>query len=490
MRLSGERVLTVPPLSLRRETGDGGREEDLPTTLDSRLPSPVSSTSEAVRLFVERAQAAQHDFTLAGENAAAVAEICIRLDGLPLAIELAAARVATLPPPTLLARMERRLPLLTSGARDARPASRRCAPPSPGATTSCLPRSRRSSVVCRLRRRLRAGCSGVRRRPGGQAARRQGRERQEDEPADSSLPPCRLAASPPSVLDGLTALIERSLVGRVPLAVAEPRYAMLNTIREFGLEQLAAGGEEAAIRDAHAAYYLALAAEAESHLTGPDQVAWLDRIERELPNVRAALIWLRVRGRAEEGLRFAAAPGRFWWRRGYLSEGRTWLDAFLALPSPRRRLARGCARYSSPATPRPGRRTWSRRPPGTARRRRWPARPATIGGWQWRCYGLASDAVDRGAPAEASPLLAESASRFRDVGDAWGWALVRSKEGNAALAKGDHARASVCFEEALTVFRERQDGRFVAGVLDGLGQLALTLGDSRRRAAPMPSPWH
>jgi DNA-binding CsgD family transcriptional regulator len=252
---------------------------------------------------------------------------------------------------------------------------------------------------------------------------------------------------------------------------------MLETIREFGLEQLAARGEETAARDAHAAYLLALATEAEPHLIGPDQVAWLERIERELPNVRDALGWLLVQGRAEDGLRLAAAPGRFWWRRGYLGEGRFWLDAFLALPS-----SGGATSVRVRALLVAGDiAAWQKdREQAAARHGEAAALARTLGdtwGLAMALYGLGSDSVDQDVPAEAAPFLAESVALFNEIGDTWGAALARGKQGDAALALGDHDGAAACLEEALAVFRERQDGRFVAGVLDGLGQLALTRGD-------------
>ena len=263
-----------------------------------------------------------------------------------------------------------------------------------------------------------------------------------------------------------------------------PRFEMLETIREFALEHLAASGDAESAHDAHADYFLALAAEAEPHLIGPDQLAWLDLLEQELPNLRAALGWLRVRGRIAEGLRLATAPGRFWWRRGFLSEGRTWLDSFLALPE-----VEGVSLVRIRALIVAGDiAAWQKDNEHALSRHGEAAALARSLGDAWgvamALYGLGSDAVDREELPQAEPLLAESLAHFRAIGDTWGAALARSKQGILALAQGDHVRADVYLKEALAVFRERQDWRFVAGVLDELGHLALARGDGRsaRRA--------
>ena len=251
LRVSGEHEHPVPPL----DAGSAGRRT---------RPSTASPQSEAVRLFVERAQAVRADFALTAENAAAVAAICRRLDGLPLAIELAAARVKVLPPAALLARLERRLPLLTGGRpRPARRGSRRCATPSPGATTCSPPRSRRSSAASPS-----SSAASRWRRP-RRSARRDGDVRRSTSWRGSPRWSTRACCSEEDGPDG------------------EPRYLMLETVREFGLERLAASGEEAAIRAAHAAYCLALA-------------------ERTAPLVRGR----RRRGASRAGARARQPAGR------------------------------------------------------------------------------------------------------------------------------------------------------------------------------------
>jgi non-specific serine/threonine protein kinase len=443
LRLSGEHVFVVPPLPL----------PDL-----DRLPSPDGlNEAPAVRLFVERARAARDGFALSAANAAAVARCCHRLDGLPLAIELAAARVSHLSTSEILARLERRLPLLTGGPED-QPVRLRTMRAAIAWSYHLLAEDEQL-----LFRRLAVIASGF-----------------TLEAAQAVAQP----EAPEGVLDLLSSLVDRSLLSRAEDAGGRSRFAMLETLREFGVEQLAARGEEEAARDAHAAYVLALAERAEPHLFGPDQVAWLDRLEAELPDVRAALGWLRARGSAAEGLRLAVAPGRFWWRRGYLSEGRAWLKSFLGLPavggaSPDRVRALVLAGDLA-AWQKDGEQAVAKHEAAAALAR------ALGDGWglAMALHGLGSDAIDRGEWARAEPLLAEGFDLFRDLGDPWGAALVRCQQGLVAQAQGDHERAAACFEEALGAFRERQDWRYVAAALSHLGKLALERGDERgaRRA--------
>jgi non-specific serine/threonine protein kinase len=438
LRLSGEHDFVVPPLALPDLEG-------LPL-LDCLNEAP------AVRLFVERARAARADFALTAETAAAVVRICHRLDGLPLAIELAAARLSHLSTSEILARLGRRLPLLTGGPQD-QPARRRTMRAAIAWSYDLL-----ASDEQALFRRLSVFAGRF------------------------TLDAAQTVAgpkAPDSTLDLLSSLIDKSLLGREEGAGGGSRFAVLETMREFGWEQLVASGEEEAACDAHAAYILALAERAEPHLFGPDQTAWLDRLEAELPDVRAALGWLRARGRAEEGLCLAAAPGRFWWRRGYVSEGRGWLAAFLALPeaggaSPVRVRALLLAADLA---------AWQQE---NEQALAWDGEAAALArdlgdevGLAMALKALGCDAIDRGCPERAVLLLEESFARFRDQGERFQAARVQAVQATAALAQGDHARAAAYLEPALAVFRDRQDGRLIADALEGLGLVALARGDEQ-----------
>jgi non-specific serine/threonine protein kinase len=299
LHLAGEQEFPVPPLSV-------------PTA-----PRPLSieeiARSEAVALFVQRARAADPAFALTEENAVAVAEVCARLDGLPLAIELSAARTKVLPPAALLARLERRLPLLTGGPWDT-PTRHRTMRDAIAWSYDLLSPEERTLI-----RRLAVFVGGFTL----DAAEAVGGAKAADD------------SSPLSVLDGLAALVDHSFLRRVDLPQGEPRFRMLETIREFAGEQLAASGEAPATRRAHATFFLALAeqADTEAALYGPEQGRWLDRLEADHPNLRAALSWAIAQLDEETSLRLAASLWLFWYVRGHSSEGRRWLERALALGS-------------------------------------------------------------------------------------------------------------------------------------------------------------
>ena len=301
LRVRSEQEYPVSPLALPDAEGTAELEEL------ARVP--------AVALFVARASASDPRFTLTEENAAAVAAICRQLDGLPLAIELAAARTRLLPPPALLARLERRLPLLTGGARDL-PARQRTLRDTIAWSHDLLAEPERV-----LFRRL-----GV--FAGGWTL-----EAAEDvTAAASSLADGGDAARADDVLAGTDALVGQSLVLRDARG-PEPRYAMLQTIREFSCEQLAAAGEDRLLRQAHAKFFLALAEEdAGPPLPGnqPDG-DWIGRLERDEDNLRAALSWLLEERAGEHALRLAVAAARYWSARRAWAEERSWLERVLAL---------------------------------------------------------------------------------------------------------------------------------------------------------------
>jgi predicted ATPase/transcriptional regulator with XRE-family HTH domain len=285
-------------------------EHDLPL---SPLPFPSGNdagsvtqiaTVDAVRLFLDRAQAARPDFVLTERNAATVADICARLDGLPLAIELAAARVGHLPLPAILQRLEQRLAFLTGGAHD-KPDRLRTLRNAMTWSYDLLHADEQ-----RLFRGLSVFQGGITLDAVETLAREMG-------------------AAQGNVLDQVASLVDKSLV-QLDETTDEPRYRMLETIREFGVEQLAVRDEAEAIRQAHATYFLALAERAAPAWWGPDPGVWLDRLETEHDNLRAALAWACDHGHVATAYRLAIALHWFWRLRGPVSEGRRWIETLLA----------------------------------------------------------------------------------------------------------------------------------------------------------------
>ena len=294
LRVGGEQEFPVPPLSL-----PASGEAD-----------PVRAMeSEAVQLFVERAMAVRPDFTLTAENAAPIAEIVRRLDGLPLAIELAAARTRLLSPAAMARRLDDRLGLLSSGGRDAPDRQQTLR----GAISWSWDLLSPDEQQLLARLGVFAGGGGF----------------------DLAEEVCALPADahPPSVLEGLERLAEQSLVRIVEDAHGDQRFTMLETIREYALERLTGSGEAHAVRARHAAAYLAFLRRLGPE--GPaldDRGGRLDRIEEEHDNVRAALDFLVAAGDTTGAASTAFAAWRFWQMRGHLVEGRTRLDVVLAMP--------------------------------------------------------------------------------------------------------------------------------------------------------------
>ena len=260
----------------------------------------------AVALFVQRAVAAKPDFELNRENANAVAEICARLDGLPLAIELAAARVKVLSPSSLLTRLESRLQVLTGGARDL-PQRQQTLRAAMDWSFDLL-----SPAEQRLFRRLSVFVGGC---------TLESAEAVCDTKGDLDL----------DLLDGMASMVDKSLLQQAEQANGESRFAMLETIREYAVEKLEASGEKAQTKRAHAAYCLVLAEEDASEQGGVKGAERLESFALEHDNIRAALEWLTETGDAEWGLRLGAALFRFWETREYLAEGRDSLGKLLKL---------------------------------------------------------------------------------------------------------------------------------------------------------------
>ncbi len=415
LRLRIEHEFPVPPLALPDR---------------QRLP-PIEALSqvEAVALFVERALAVKPDFAVTRENAPAVAEICHCLDGLPLAIELAAARVKLLPPEAMLGRLEHRLQFLTGGAHDL-PARQQTLRSTIQWSYDLLGAGeqqlfRRLSVFvggCTLEATeavVRSQGSGV----GGQ---------------ESQL---RLEGE---VLDELASLIDKNLLRQAAQGQGgrEPRYGMLETIREFGLEALAASGEEEAIRRRHASFFLALSERIEQKLKRPEQAEWLDQLEQEHDNLRAALEWSQTAlGGTQLGLHLVGTLGWFWEVRGHLSEGRRRLAAVLSRPE---------------ATEQ------------TVLR-------ARALGWAGRL------ALFQGDDAAARPLYEQALMIWRELKDKRGISISLVGLGTLALNRGDFAEARTLHEKGLAIRRELGDKWGIAGVLNAFG-LALGCAGEHERA--------
>jgi predicted ATPase/class 3 adenylate cyclase len=442
LHISGEFELPIPPLALPSVAG--------PLRLDDAL------ASEAVRLFVDRARAVQKTFALTEDNAEAVVAICRRLDGLPLAIELAAARVRLLPPKAILARLDSRLNLLTGGGRD-RPERQQTLRNAIAWSHDLLDHPEQT-----LFRRL-AVFAGGWTLDAAESVVRFGR-----------------ADPPHSVFDGLDVLHDTSLVrlgestGRD--GATEPRFSMLQTIQEFATEQLAASGELARVQENHASWFADLAIAAEPHLPGPSAVSWLDRLESDHDNLRAALNWLRARGDGERAVTVAAALWRFWWLRGHVSEGRKQIEAALAVGGAAAAAERAAAldgagvlaetqgdydraealhRESLALSRERGDQT------GTAR---------ALG-------NLGVVAFDRGDDDQAAALLEESLALAREVGDQLLVATALNDLGIVAHKRRDLERAELLYQESLALRRRIGSGSEIARTLNNLGGVAFDRGN-------------
>jgi predicted ATPase/DNA-binding CsgD family transcriptional regulator len=439
LRIRGEREFPLPPL-------------DTPKA-DLSLDENELAAMPAVALFVERAGECQPDFALTAENAADVAAICRRLDGLPLAIELAATRIKILPPAALLARLEPRLPLLSGGGRDL-PARQRTMRDSVAWSYDLLSPAEQAAF-----RRL---CVFV----GGFTI----------EGAEAIVERC----GTPSVLDLLASLVDKGLVRR-SAGSGEPRFAMLETIREYGLERLEAETERETAHRRHAAYFLTVAERAEPRLRGPDQALWSARLETEHDNLRAALAWLLAEvDRAEDALRLGGALHWFWYLRGHHREGLRWLEASVAFSredapsSARVRALAGAGLFASHLADYPRSR---------ARLRESLAIGRTLGNASDVAYALhilAFSELLHMNHEELQAIAEESVSLFRLAGDRWGVANALCLLGMVLIVSRDPAAAAAPLDESLTLARELGDTRGIARALHYTGEVARFLGDDER----------
>ncbi|HEY7036482.1 MAG TPA: LuxR C-terminal-related transcriptional regulator [Thermomicrobiales bacterium] len=478
LRLSVEREFSVGPLTL--------------PDLGMVLPLGELAAGAAVRLFVERALAVQPDFELTPENAVAVAEICHRVDGLPLAIELAAVRVKVLPPPWLLARLERRLPLLTGGGRDL--------PTRLQTMRDAIAWSHDLLTVEEqaLFRRLAVFVGGCTLEAAKAVADGDGwRESQ-------------------AVLDGLARLADHNLIRTVIDAGGEPRYLMLETIREFGLDLLVESGEAGETRRCHAEWCLALAEEAAAALNGPRDRWWRERLTGERANFRAALAFLAESGLAESGLRLGTALLWFWHPEGHLTEGRGWLERFLTMSgasdATRARaqfaagmLARAQGDHARAVVLAAESLTLARQvgEAGDAARALW------LLGQVARTYGLIEArlaletalALSRrsgddlwtailllvmGMPDGqfTQPAMYSQRARelFRSVGSAGGMALADLNLAFVARDDGDLERAARLFHDTLSTLWHEDQHRHLPDTLQGVAELARLAGQPARAA--------
>jgi predicted ATPase len=475
LRIYGEHEYAISPLAL-------------PSS--SRLP-PTSTLLDydAIRLFVERAQWVQSDFALSSENADAVVAICRRLDGLPLAIELAAARIRMVPPAALLDRLSNRLKLLTGGARDL-PERQQTLRAAIAWSYDLLSEPEKT-----LHRRLTVFVDGFNLAAAEAVATRN---------LDLDL------------FDGLETLTSQSLL-RQAEADGDARFYLLETIREFGQEQLAASGERDEIERAHAAYFRRLAEDAEPRLVTAQSKEWLDRLDRDHDNLRAALSWFADHD-GEGGLRLATSLREFWTTRGNQVEARRWLERFLAAAPSQTRLRSQALQtlariiVTTPESPElleealaieralgdkvgiartlallgRGRlllQDYERARPNVAEAL---ALANETGDKRARASALREQAMleqTDGRNPEAERLLAEALELERQIGDPHEITRALGLLGNLARLRGDYARAEQLFEEAEAITRRIGDRPLLAWAQYSLGNLVRIRGDLARARA-------
>src|SRR6266487_3758364 len=446
LHLGAEHIFLVPPLALPNPTGLPGEEHQ--------------ADSAAMALFVQRAQALLPRFQLTPANAQDVAEICVRLDGLPLAIELAAARIRLLPPQALLARLSRRLQVLTGGARTL--------PERQQTLRNTLKWSYDLLDIQeqQLFRWLSVFVGGW----SLEAA---------EAVAHAGQPPDPVSVS---VLDGVASLLDKSLLLQVEWESEEPRLLMLETVREYGLECLASSGEMELTRQAHATYYLQLSEQAEPELRGAQQAMWFNRLEAEHDNFRAALSWAVENGEGEIGLRLVGALWRFWMVRGYFTVGRGWLERVLE------RSSDAAPALQAKAFTGAGSIAWAQG--NYQQAQRWHQQALALyravgdkPGIAFALNNLGNQAQYQGDYERARALLQESLALYRELGDQWGIAIVLGSLGVGEAWQGDYERARALFEENLALCRELQAKVDIALVLHNLGDVARYQGDHRRAMA-------
>jgi predicted ATPase len=436
LHVYGEHEFPVPPLALPDP------KSIPPLEVLSRLP--------AIALFVARAQAVKPEFALTKENAPAVAAICSRLDGLPLSIELAAARIKLLSPSAMLTRLESSLNLLTGGARDL-PTRQQTLRNTVDWSYSLL-----NGAEQTLFRRLSVFTGG---------STLEAVEAACDTKGDLGL----------DVLDGMASLVDKSLVQQVEQVDKETRFFMLSTIREYALERLAESHDELATRRAHAAYYLVLAEEGAEDIAA--QREWLDRFEVEHDNFRLALDYLIKTGDAEWGLRLGAALFRFWETREHLTEGRDAIARLLALEGTRTRPKLRARLLFAAAVLAGEQGDYHTARPLFEESLEICADLNDNRGVAVALNALAVNARERGELAAASSLFERCVTIWKNPSDPANVARALSNLAGVMKLQGKYERASALYEECLTMFREVRDGAGVAWTLNYMGDVAREKAD-------------
>ncbi len=434
LRLSGEQEYPVPPLSL--------------PSVEAVSIQDVTR-SEAGSLFVQRAQMMQPHFEVTGENAPAIAHICARLDGLPLAIELAAARCKLLNPQALLTRLDNRLNALTGGSRDTPPRQRTLRDTIDWSYN--LLDEGEKTLFARL------------------AVFRGGRSLEAIEAIcghDLSI----------DVLDGLASLVDKSLIQQKETPGGEPRFVMLETIHEYAWERLEDSDEAETMRRRHAEYFVELAERAEPELRLAEHYRWSQRLELELNNLRMVLEWSLGEGDATLGVRLAGALYLFWWAHGYHVEGHNWTQQLLE------RLDETPATYHAKFLLSAGN-IASLYDLETAKRlltraldisRRLGDKPFT--GWTLIYLHLAMQSE----PEAAMAIAEEGLALFRELDHKPGIAQALKSVSLVAAKMGEYDRAERAYEECLTICRQTDETRLICLVYQDLAYLALRKGDHER----------
>jgi predicted ATPase/DNA-binding SARP family transcriptional activator len=484
LQVLGEQVVRVPSLPVPSEAELSGNEKNLASVL---------LEFASVRLFVTSATSVRATFRLTPQNAKAVASLCHRLDGIPLALELAAARIGSLSIEEINNRLSERFRLLTGGRRPNLPRHQTLRALIDWSYD--LLTEPEKTLLCRLSvfaggwtlQAAEAVCSGVGCRVSGVG----------DMPGDAGAVLSRNAVSPyksptpntrnqkpetrnryptpdtryptpEEVLEWLLSLVDKSLVMFEEQANGTSRYRLLETIRQYGLERLEKAGELAAWRRRHRDYFLGLAEEAESQLYGQEQADWLERLETEHDNLRAAIGWCLEEG-AEAGLRLTGSLLRFWDVRGHFSEGREWIMAVLARPDAQ-------APTQARAKALLGAGLFARRQTEYTLAAALHEESLAI------CRGLGEPlgiaralgnlglvAWDQGRYAQARSHYEEALEIFRELGDNRRIAATLHALALVTGDQGDYARARSLYEEVLAMYREMEDKRHIATVLHSLG---------------------